>query len=370
MCGSDELWSELQDCQLSEASRRLAQKRQEINSLGEGLQQFRDAREAHLKARNFKSLNSYWQQTKQKLASAYNLTAHLNLLEAVNLRIVQSSVCDTELIRVLHATPPHKTPTLTLQQRHVLEETFLAQPDIKAHPVFDFILHEINNDSDIFRTLRLACLASLALNESNLQAHFQELQAAVQKNFGSECNSMVLALHELGLLCPNKKPQWGQIVQKMSLCQSAKRQSGKQNVPSRNSSNDSLRPSESAKTDYFAYQGYRPLSVQLLKLACEESWKDPKNVYKDPKTGRVLRQCRDEICRIPGAQFDGQLPEWSESQTNDLPVAILFFGGCTDAEISAIRRLSQAQKKKFMIFTTAVITGDDIIKQGDPDYYY
>jgi len=45
------------------------------------------------------------------------------------------------------------------------------------------------------------------------------------------------------------------------------------------------------------------------------------------------------------------------------PCALLFLGGITRAEISAIRDLGRKKGQRYMIFTTAIITGNDICRQ-------
>jgi len=96
---------------------------------------------------------------------------------------------------------------------------------------------------------------------------------------------------------------------------------------------------------------YAPLSIRLVERACKGMW-------ADPATRKALQL-------LPGPTVDirqeGTVP--ASSAGGRRPVTLVFFtGGCTFAEITALRFMGDLIGHEFVIATTKLINGDTLIQ--------
>lgn len=121
--------------------------------------------------------------------------------------------------------------------------------------------------------------------------------------------------------------------------------------------------SEVAPTDInYVHSVYAPLSVRLAQNAARPvTWRSLADVLS-LLPGPTL----DETQTLPPGQTYRRASISSQSSVNDSPKVILvfFLGGCTYAEVSALRFLSQQQDAnvEYVIATTKLINGNSFIK--------
>ncbi|KAJ2849141.1 Vacuolar protein-sorting-associated protein 33 [Coemansia brasiliensis] len=138
----------------------------------------------------------------------------------------------------------------------------------------------------------------------------------------------------------------------------------------------------------YAYAGYVPLLVRLVQILAQDPavHSPASNRYAAllrpldrTRPSREMQQpgggirggwagWEDVLSAIPGASFDEtQVPpsalNRSEKALGDKPPAtlVVFVGGCTSAEISALRRLSQLHGHRYVVATTEVLNGNALL---------
>jgi hypothetical protein len=108
---------------------------------------------------------------------------------------------------------------------------------------------------------------------------------------------------------------------------------------------DESRPNDIAYT----YSGYAPLSVRLVQYAHKPGWKSIEEVMK----------------LLPGPAFEERqaLPQGVVQEPKKRSVTVVFYlGGVTQAEISALRFLSQQDDSRdYIVVTTRLINGNSLI---------
>eukprot|EP00088_Acartia_fossae_P005844 TRINITY_DN12644_c0_g1_i2.p1 TRINITY_DN12644_c0_g1~~TRINITY_DN12644_c0_g1_i2.p1 ORF type:complete len:625 (+),score=133.75 TRINITY_DN12644_c0_g1_i2:46-1875(+) len=109
----------------------------------------------------------------------------------------------------------------------------------------------------------------------------------------------------------------------------------------------------------YVHSVYAPLSVRLVQQLEKPGW----------------RNIRDILDILPGTSFEDtqQIPTHLKniSRPDDQPkvVLVMFVGGCTMAEIAALRFLSQQEDKnvEYLIGTTSIITGSNLLQSLQTD---
>jgi hypothetical protein len=113
----------------------------------------------------------------------------------------------------------------------------------------------------------------------------------------------------------------------------------------------------------YVFSGYAPLSIRLVQCALKNDWR------------------QSELLRLlPGPTFERfdknqavKAPRWDNSPAPDsgpagdssrLVALVIFIGGVTFAEISALRFLSaqEGMKYDFIVATTKLINGQNLLK--------
>lgn len=198
----------------------------------------------------------------------------------------------------------------------------------------------IARQEDIVKVLRLVCMQSVANNglKPKVLDHYRR---EILQTYGYRQLLWLLRLEKAGLLC----------VQERKNNFSALRKTLKLNVED---------VSEQAPNDAsYVYSGYAPLSVRLAQFLAQPGWRaisEALNMLPEP-TLTDLQQ------RPPGARRPrrGSVSSLQSSTAGEEPkVTLVFFlGGCTYAEISALRFLSQQDDApvEYLIATTKLING-------------
>eukprot|EP00051_Salpingoeca_urceolata_P013714 m.173465 g.173465 ORF g.173465 m.173465 type:complete len:275 (+) comp17870_c0_seq8:1353-2177(+) len=112
----------------------------------------------------------------------------------------------------------------------------------------------------------------------------------------------------------------------------------------------------------YVYSGYAPLSIRVVEALGNPS---------------SLRSLEEAFRLLPGPQFDMQQPLppglRGKGAADDVtgraagqqrqPVTLVFFvGGCTFAEISALRFLGQMEGRDYVVATTKIVNGRSLLK--------
>lgn len=106
---------------------------------------------------------------------------------------------------------------------------------------------------------------------------------------------------------------------------------------------------------------YSPLSVRLVQNCAHPGWKSVRDVL-DMLPGPTFEETQKQD---PNVQMNSG-SRWGEKRANHglKKTLVLFVGGCTYAEISALRFLSQQEDAttEYMVATTCIMNGDSFIK--------
>lgn len=100
----------------------------------------------------------------------------------------------------------------------------------------------------------------------------------------------------------------------------------------------------------YAYAGYAPISVRLAQLAAKSL---PNSTTTTTTSNLTWEGSLDVLKLIPGETFEKSIiPENRSFKSDRHPNApqmtlVVFVGGCTLAEVSALRTLSMNEKCKF-----------------------
>eukprot|EP00043_Microstomoeca_roanoka_P018932 m.207037 g.207037 ORF g.207037 m.207037 type:complete len:637 (+) comp16913_c1_seq2:399-2309(+) len=202
-----------------------------------------------------------------------------------------------------------------------------------------FIEDCIGRHENLPKVLRLLCIQSL-VNGGLRQSTLDFFRREILQTYGFEHVVTLDNLTAAGLLTPyaQEKATFPHLSRSLSLIA---------DVPE----------DDSQLEDYhFTYMGYAPLSIRVVE-----------ELAKPDKSG--LRTM-DEVLRLmpgPHNEWRQHLPQGLKPRGGDdaqqrLPVSVVcFIGGCTQAEIAALRFLSRRQGREYVVLTTDIITGNTFL---------
>ena len=113
----------------------------------------------------------------------------------------------------------------------------------------------------------------------------------------------------------------------------------------------------------YTYSGYAPLSVRLAQfLARQASWHGLEEVLRQLPGPTI-----EEVQYVPPALLKKSQSGQGSGSSGDGPskiTLVYFIGGCTHAEVSALRFLAQQENAPtdFVIATTKLINGNSLIE--------
>ncbi|KAI8927967.1 Sec1-like protein [Entophlyctis helioformis] len=131
------------------------------------------------------------------------------------------------------------------------------------------------------------------------------------------------------------------------------------------------------KTDYdsdqavdpsYVFHGYAPISVRLVQAACRGG-AATSAMADGASAPPTWKGCEDVLRNLPGASVEDTVssPDKSfrkKSQQSAAPLTlVVFLGGCTMAEVAALRFLSEkdSMHRGFVVLTTGVTTGTRLV---------
>ncbi|KAG6558151.1 hypothetical protein Mapa_000332 [Marchantia paleacea] len=216
---------------------------------------------------------------------------------------------------------------------------------------FEFVEEMIHRQEPITSVLRLLVL--LSLTSGGLQKkHFDYLRREVLHTYGFEHMFTLSNLEKAGLLKKQEaKSSWQNIKRGFRLVVEDQ---------------DDANPTDVS----YVYSGYAPLSIRLVQHALKGGWKAVDEVFKllpgqsfDRKQGSHADQ---SVLSRDGSAREGSVTADSAQAVDGrrAVVLVVFIGGVTYAEISALRFLGaqEGMKYDFVIATTKLINGTSLLK--------
>ncbi|KAJ2496832.1 Vacuolar protein-sorting-associated protein 33 [Coemansia sp. RSA 1972] len=347
--------------------------------LGAMTRQLQTSYESRHQARTVQEIRSFVGRLGGLQAEHQALKAHVAVAEAV-LRRTQSddfgALLDIEQTLVAGAD-------LDPEQRAYVDRV-LALADTHAYvPGVDTERRDPPAPAapnSLHKVLRILCLCALwrgpALKQKTYDAWYDEIVAA----FGAHHTITLDNLARVGLLPPPS---------------AARSQPGSAHANPRGFLRKALNLAVADDADdvAYAYAGYAPLSVRLLQVLTQDPavhtpaassryaallrpLADRLATQTQPATPQSVGGVRggwagweDVLAEVPGATVDiMQTPaaDAADARAQRLGVKapatlVVFLGGCTSAEIAALRRLSQQHGHRYVVATTQILNGNSFL---------
>ena len=219
----------------------------------------------------------------------------------------------------------------------VMEQSILAG-DL-SYEKFEFIDNELTKKSEEYNLLKILCLIS-SLKNGIKNKIYEQIKREFLQIYGFQELFLWNNLEKVNALkSPDGSSYFNDIDKKLKLIY------------------EDVNLNEPNDISY-SYSGYAPISIRLVEKAITKGWKS----------------IEDVLYKLPGGEYYYPKDE-SEmiKETNDIKYFLLvFIGGITYGELSAIRYLNKKFKnKKFVILTTGMINYKKLfnsLKRGRYNY--
>ncbi|KAL5711517.1 Vacuolar protein-sorting-associated protein 33 [Ranunculus cassubicifolius] len=275
----------------------------------------------------------------------------------------QQSVSELkDFVRKLNSLP-EITRHIDLAQhlsKFTSKPTFLGRLEIEQTIVeglsydicFEYIEELIHKQEPILSVLRLLVMFSIT-NSGIPRKHFDYLRREVLHSYGFEHMATLYNLEKAGLFKKqdSTRGNWQTIKRTLQLVQEE---------------TDADTPSDNSRNDIsYVFSGYAPLSIRLVQHAVKSGWRPIEEVLK----------------LLPGPHMESKRSGYSSSPSFDtLPgnlgnlnraadgrrslVLVVFIGGVTFAEISALRFLSaqEGMPCELIVGTTKLVNGHTLLE--------
>ena len=218
----------------------------------------------------------------------------------------------------------------------VMEQSILAG-DI-SYKTFDFIDNELTKKSEEFNLLKILCLISGLQNGIKTKI-YEQIKREFLQIYGFQELFLWNNLEKANILkSPDGSSYYNDIDKKLKLIY--------EDV-------DLNEPNDIS----YSYSGYAPISIRLVEKAITKGWKS----------------IEDVLSKLPGEyRFPKDESEVLKESKDVKYFLIVFIGGITYGELSAIRYLNKKYKnKKFIVLTTGMINYKKImnnLKRGRYNY--
>jgi hypothetical protein len=302
---NEELYSELRDKNFNAVGPTLSRKARAISTAFEGRHG----------AKTVQEFKSFVDKLPQMQSLKQSLATHTSIAELIK----------------------EKTDTSSFLEFLQVEQELVNNQNV--HRALDFIEDAACQQVNLARLLRIACLQSVinnGLKAKTLEAYRKVLLQA----YGHVHLTSLINLERAGLLCVNNSTSatggssYAVLRKRLNLTQ------------------DDVNELEPNDITY-VHSVYAPLSVRLIQNCAKPGW----------------RAIRDVLDLLPGPSFDEyqQQSKRKTRTTNDgglKRTLVVFVGGCTYAEISALRFLSQQEDStvEYLVATTSIINGSSFIE--------
>lgn len=212
---------------------------------------------------------------------------------------------------------------------------------------FEYIEEIIQKQEPIETVLRLLVLFSLT-NAGLQKKSFDYLRREILHSYGFEYMPLLHNLEKAGL---DKKQEarsnWVGITRALQLIVNVNDMENPTDIP-------------------YIFSGYAPLSIRLVQHAVRSGWRSIEELLKllpgphlDLKRG--VSNINSSLEVLPGSMSQQQSAERADRRSL---VLVVFIGGVTSAEISALRFLGaqEGMGYDFLVATTKVITGNTLLR--------
>ncbi|KAJ4720732.1 Vacuolar protein-sorting-associated protein 33-like protein [Melia azedarach] len=209
---------------------------------------------------------------------------------------------------------------------------------------FEYIEEMIHKQEPLNKVLRLLILFSVT-NSGLPKKHFDYLRRELLHSYGFEHMATLNNLEKAGLLKKQEtKSNWATIKRALQLVVE---------------DTDTANPNDIS----YVFSGYAPLSIRLIQNAVRSGWRPMEEILK----------------LLPGPHFEAKRGKFSSSSSFDMSqgslssidkvadgrrslVLVVFIGGVTFAEISALRFLSAQEGMAYdlIVGTTKIINGNSL----------
>jgi hypothetical protein len=217
------------------------------------------------------------------------------------------------------------------------QEALLSGVGANAHN--DLAEELINKGKPLVLVLRLLCLQCL-VNGGLRQKQYDYFSKEIVQTYGYHHTITLQNLEKVGLLYPqtSSKNTFSSVRKNLQLVV------------------DDFGTPDAPSDISYTYKGYAPLLVRLLQQLVKPSTNNSDIVGWKP--------LEDAMASIPGAVVDvTQKSEGTKHAQDNKVTLVMFLGGCTYAEVSAVRFLSHLEKdrREFIVLTTEMINGNTLI---------
>ncbi|XP_024401527.1 vacuolar protein-sorting-associated protein 33 homolog [Physcomitrium patens] len=230
----------------------------------------------------------------------------------------------------------------TFLSRLSMEQTLVEGQNYDAS--FTYVEEMIHRQEPIESVLRLLILLSVT-NNGLPKKHYDYLRRELLHSYGFEHMFTLSNLEKAGLLIKQEaKSNWQAVKKGINL------------VPEEN---DDINPSDIA----YVFSGYAPLSIRLVQWALRGEWQQSEflrllpgatfeRFEKNQEVNIIRRETVPSTDSVPG------------TDARRLVILVIFIGGVTFAEISALRFLEsqEGMKYDFIIATTKLVNGTTLVK--------
>lgn len=209
----------------------------------------------------------------------------------------------------------------------------------------------------VFHVLRLICLQSMLSNgfKSKIGDYYKR---ELIQNYGPSCIPFILQLEKANILVGQEPDSvFSQLKNKLNLV--------KDDV-------DECNPRDLS----YVYGGYSPISVLVARILASNQNRihyDQLKLLPEPTFNHVESNTNQLTASLLNVTMANNARMRKNSTTSSLSsnvdaktILVFFIGGCTFAEISALRFLSQRENCSFLIGTTKIINGRTFLKSLCP----
>jgi hypothetical protein len=254
-------------------------------------------------------------------------------LEKVKLIKEERSSLTTHINIADHIAQKQKGPCAN---NYLIMEQKILAGDI-SNETFEFIDNELTKKSEEFNLLKILCLIS-SLKNGIKSKFYEQIKREFLQIYGFQELFLWNNLERTNIIKTQESSYYNDIEKKLKLIY--------EDV-------DLNEPNDIS----YAYSGYAPISIRLVEKAITKGWKS----------------IEDVLYKIPGEyNYPKDESEIIKDDQNVKYFLLVFIGGMTYGELSAVRYLNKKFKnKKFVIITTGMINYKKIfntMKRGRFDY--
>lgn len=297
---NDELYAEIRDKNFNAVGPTLTRKAKSMSSTFE---------ERH-GAKTVQEFKQFVQKLPHLEAQKQSIATHISIAEMIK----------------------EKTDTTAFLEFLQVEQELINNQNI--HKTLDFIEDAACQEVDLMRLLRIICL-QCALSQGLKPRTLETYRKVILQAYGHVHLTSLIHLEQAKLLYHNPNPSasspYSILRKRLNLTQDDV---------------NALEPNDIS----YVHHVYAPMSIRLVQNCAKPGW-------------RAIREILDLI--PAGPSFEEYQNTGKKKSNHDLKrTLVVFIGGCTFAEISALRFLSQQEDAptEYLVATSSIITGNSFLE--------